>query len=81
MSNVPFDDVDPAWWAEKIKPVAHEYCPTCEPDVDPTRECVVVSYCHNHDPQLSSRLQGSADNLVTPPYVAPVTENIGEDLT
>ena len=39
---------------------AREYCPGCEPAVDPQSELVSVSYCGVHVP----RMVGSADALV-----------------
>jgi hypothetical protein len=40
--------------------VTRDYCPTCEPTVDPVRELVTVFYCGAHAPILL----GGADDQV-----------------
>lgn len=35
------EDIDPAWFYEKTRPAARDWCPRCEPEVDPLTECVV----------------------------------------
>jgi len=43
--------------------LAKEWCPSCEPERDPSREILQVHHCYMHDPGLL----GSADAMVTPP--------------
>lgn len=75
MAGIGAEDIDSSWWAEKTEQVAVGYCPACEPDVDPTKECVVISYCKAHKVGVA----GSADDLVRPPYVHPVTDSVGDE--
>ena len=42
---------------------ARQYCPTCDPDVDPIQECVVVSYCGNHTPSIRGQIEVECDPL------------------
>jgi hypothetical protein len=43
--------------------MAKDWCPTCEPERDPTREILAVKYCWAHPPSLI----GSADCSMAPP--------------
>ena len=60
--NAPLpENVDPDWWLEKTRSVTRDYCPACEPDVDPTKELVTVSYCSRAGHQPTS--EGNVDFL------------------
>ena len=64
-------DIDPAWFQEKTRPAARDWCPRCEPDVDPLAECVVPYLCANH---REESMAGLDDSKVRRPFVCPVIE-------
>ena len=60
--NTPRDeDCDPDWWKEKTKTITRDYCPACQPEVDPTKELVTVCYCSRVGYQPTS--EGNVDFL------------------
>lgn len=65
---------EPDWeWLEtKLTPITRDWCPECEPAVDPVRECVVVERCGLH--RLAQEPVGADDGKVARAYVAPVIE-------
>ena len=72
MSGPVIDEFDPVWLLEKTRPVARDWCPQCEPGVDPVRECVVPYFCADH----RSDPTGADDARVSRAYVAPVVEGL-----
>ena len=56
--------------------LSRKYCPLCEPDTDPTKEIVIVSWCFIHVPKRD----GLDDDAVTgEPLATNLAEADGRD--
>lgn len=40
--------IDPTWLAEKTRQAVRDWCPECEPGLDPTKEYVTPYRCRSH---------------------------------
>jgi hypothetical protein len=56
--------------------VTHNWCPLCEPDVDPLKELVVIRWCHSHRKALTG-----ADDAILRDKLAPESMPICDEKT
>lgn len=43
---------DPDWLYAHSRVAAREWCPRCEPEIDPIQDYVTIQLCRNHQPTV-----------------------------
>jgi hypothetical protein len=50
IGQAPSEEWPMEWWLEKTQELAHDYCPTCHPELDPTEDhLLTVRYCYTNN--------------------------------
>lgn len=63
-------------WLPDTPNMAEPWCPTCNPERDPSRECLDVRWCASHTPEMKSP---EDERVIAVTFLSGSSEAGGED--